>query len=142
MQNIEKETDKNLKFKFENEEYFINGDDISLKYDWDYSVSNAFEYGRDGNLIKTSWDKLKALTVGKDAPSFFDYDEESLGMKVSIIKNSINTDPQESGFHFIDGKIETIPSRYGRSVEEDVFPNYNGLFKQNEFSEKNFRKGN
>ena len=28
LQNIEAETDKNLKFKFENNEYFINGEDI------------------------------------------------------------------------------------------------------------------
>ena len=121
LQNIETETDKNLKFKFENEEYFINGDDISLKYDWDYSISKAFEYGRNGNFIKTSWDKFKALIVGEDALAFFDYDAESLGMKMSIIKNLINTDTQESGFHFVDGKIEVIPSNYGRSVEEDVF---------------------
>jgi vancomycin resistance protein YoaR len=137
LQNIEAETDKNLKFKFENNEYFINGEDISLKYDWDYSISKAFEYGRSGNFIKTSWDKLKALVAGEDILAFFDYDEESLGMKMSIIKNSINTDPQESGFHFVNGKIEIIPSSYGRSVEEDVFYQIitDSLDKMN-FSEK------
>ena len=139
LQNIETETDKNLKFKFENEEYFINGDDISLKYDWDYSISKAFEYGRNGNFIKTSWDKFKALIVGEDALAFFDYDAESLGMKMSIIKNLINTDTQESGFHFVDGKIEVIPSNYGRSVEEDVFYQIimDSLNKM-DFSEKKF----
>ena len=47
----EKKLTEEVVFKTDGKEYRIKGSDISLVYDWDGSVSRAFEVGRTGNLF-------------------------------------------------------------------------------------------
>src|SRR4030042_3887673 len=59
---------KDLTLTYSDKEYTIKSTDISLVYDWDGSVSRAFEVGRTGNVLVDTKDKLagifKTLYIG------------------------------------------------------------------------------
>ncbi len=112
---------KELKFRYEDKEFFIKDSDIDLKYDWDGTVGRAFEVGRTGNILIDTKDKLLSMLKGLDLPLVYDYDEESLGVKLSIIKGDINIEPQKSVFYLNDGKLEILASSKGREIIEEDF---------------------
>lgn len=117
----EKEITNDLKFSFEGKEYQIKGSDIALEYDWDGTVAKAFEIGRTGNILIDTGSKISGIVKGIKIPASYDYDEESLGIKMSIIKGDIDIQSQDSVFTLVDGNIDITTSSVGRKVIEEKF---------------------
>jgi len=112
---------KELKFRYEDKVFTIKDSDIELKYDLDGTVAKAFEVGRTGNILIDTKDKIASLFKGLNLPLSYDYDEESLGVKLSIIRGDINIEPQKSVFYLKDGKLEISLSSNGREIIEEDF---------------------
>ena len=59
--NYEKNIDKTLSLSYEGKKYDIKTENINLQYNWDASVSRAYEVGRTGNILVDTKDKLVGL---------------------------------------------------------------------------------
>lgn len=120
---IEKERgiSKDLSFKEGSKVFLIKGDEIELEYDWESSTVSAFEVGRSGNFLIDTKDKIVGLFKKINIPASYTYDGDSLGIKISIVKNEINIESKNSTFVKTDGKLETSDSSEGLKILEDEF---------------------
>jgi len=135
---VEKESQisKNLSFKKGSTVFLIRGDEIELEYDWESSVVSAFEIGRSGNFLIDTKDKILGLFKNINIPASYTYDEDSLGIKISVVKNEINVEPKNSTFVKTDGKLSTSESSEGLKIlEEDFYENIINSFDRMEFSD-------
>lgn len=135
---VEKESQisKNLSFKKGSTVFLIRGDEIELEYDWESSVVSAFEIGRSGNFLVDTKDKILGLFKNINIPASYTYDEDSLGIKISVVKNEINVEPKNSTFVKTDGKLSTSESSEGLKIlEEDFYENIINSFDRMEFSD-------
>ena len=122
LEDYEKDVDKELKLSYEGKDFWIRADDIGLTYDWDSSVSRAFEVGRTGHVLRDSKEKIVGLLKTLYIGAFYDYDDEALGVKFSIIKGEINKEAFQSGV-MLDGDTLTVTTAdKGLKVED------NGLY--------------
>jgi len=134
----EKNIPEELKLKFEDKEFPLKRNDIGLTYDWEDSVVRCFDVGRSGNFFIDTKDKISALFKGLSIPASYDYDDDSFGIKLSVIRREINLEPQNSKFYLEDGKLSISPSSNGRKLlEEDFHKDINLSFGSLDFSDKN-----
>lgn len=134
----EKEThiSKDLSFKEGSRLFLVKGDDIELEYDWESSVVSAFEVGRSRNFFVDTKDKIVGLFKNINIPASYTYDEDSLGIKISVVKNEINIEPKNSFFEKIEGKLSASESSEGiKILEEDFYENIITSFDTLNFSE-------
>ena len=138
LEDKEQKATKELKLKFETKEFLIRAQEVTLTYDWDATVSRAFEVGRTGNVIVDTKDKIAGLIKSLYVPSSNDYDEESLGVKFSIIKGEINKDVVLSGLVLSsDGELTVTASQNGRKViDEGLYSLVVGAFDRLDFSDR------
>ena len=133
----EKNIPEELKLKFEDKEFPLKRNDIGLTYDWEDSVVRCFDVGRSGNFFIDTKDKIAALFKGLSIPASYDYDDDSFGIKLSVIRREINLEPQNSKFYLEDGKLSISPSSDGRKLlEEDFHKDINLSFGGLDFSDK------
>ena len=134
----EKTSPKELKLKYDNKEFIIQPGDIGLIYDWDATVSRAFEVGRTGNLFSDTKEKIAGVFKSLVVPASYDYDDQALGVKFSIIKGEVNMETKDAGVVLSDGKVVVSASEVGRKVGGDEL--YNAVvtsFDTFDFSDKN-----
>lgn len=138
LEDKEQKTTKEIKLKFENKEFLIRAQEVGLTYDWDATVSRAFEVGRTGNVITDSKDKVAGLFKSLYVPASNDYDEQSLGVKFSIIKGEVNKDVLPSGLVLSsDGELTVVSSQNGRKVvDEGLYSLVVGAFDRLDFSDR------
>jgi len=133
----EKNISEELKLKFEDKEFPLKRNDIGLTYDWEDSVVRCFDVGRSGNFFIDTKDKIVTPFKGLSIPASYDYDDDSFGIKLSVIRREINLEPQNSKFYFKDGKLSISPSSNGRKLlEEDFHKDINLSFGSLDFSDK------
>jgi vancomycin resistance protein YoaR len=124
LEDNEKNLTKEVVFKANTKEYRISGSDIGLAYDWDGSVSRAFEVGRTGNLFIDNKDKIAGLVRGLYVPAFYEYDDDLAGAKFSLIKADTNVDAQDASIAFdSNGGLVISPSREGLKIVDELFYN-------------------
>ncbi len=120
----EKTVSKELILKAEDREFIIKASDINLVYDWDASVSRAFEVGRTGNIFIDNKDKIAGFLRGLYIGAFYEYDDNLLASKFSLIKAETNIDAQNAGVGFDpNGKLIITPPREGLKVIDDSLHN-------------------
>lgn len=138
LEDREKTVIKELKLKFEDEEFIIRPEDIGLVYDWDASVSRAFEVGRTGNLFVDTKEKIAGLVKNLIIPASYDYDGDALGIKFSIIRGEVNKEVRQAGVVLTDGKlIVSASDKGGKVVEDDLYSTVISSFDSFNFSDKN-----
>ncbi len=122
--NYEKNIDKTLSLNYENKKYDIKTEGINLQYNWDASVSRAYEVGRTGNILVDTKDKIAGLIKPIYLPAFYDYDEDLFHSRFAQIKGEINNEAYDATFVIgAPGQLESIESVEGKKVNDD------GLFK-------------
>jgi len=127
---------KDLSFKEGSNTFLVKGDEIGLEYDWESSVVSAFEVGRSGNFFIDTRDKIIGLFKNINIPASYTYDEDSLGIKISVVKNEINVEPKKSAFVKIDGKLGVSESSEGvKILEEEFYEKIVASFDTSNFSE-------
>jgi vancomycin resistance protein YoaR len=133
----EKNISEELKLKFEDKEFPLKRNDIGLTYDWEDSVVRCFDVGRSGNFFVDTKDKIVTPFKGLSIPASYDYDDDSFGIKLSVIRREINLEPQNSKFYLKDDKLSISPSSNGRKLlEEDFHKDINLSFGSLDFSDK------
>lgn len=112
---------KDLSFKEGSNIFLVKGDDIELEYDWESSVVSAFEVGRSRNFFVDTKDKIAGLFKNINIPASYTYDEDSLGIKISVVKNEINVEPKNSAFIKTDETLGASESFEGLKILEEEF---------------------
>jgi vancomycin resistance protein YoaR len=138
LEEYEKKVTKEVVLKSGGREYRIKGSDISLVYDWDGSVSRAFEVGRTGSFLTDNKDKIAGLLRGLYVAAFYEYDDELTGAKFSLIKADANIDAQNAALSFdLNGGLVINPSKEGiKVVDEFLHKAFTSSFDRIDFYPK------
>ncbi len=131
---------KVLTLSYQDKKFEIKPEEVGLTYNWDATVSRAFEVGRTGNLFIDSKDKLAGLIKSLRIHAIYDIDDGSLSQKLSVIKGEINRDAENATFILDSTKWNVLaiaPSSDGIRVDgQYLYDLVMSSFNDFDFSEK------
>lgn len=138
LENYEAKVSKELILKLDNKEYSVKASDINLVYDWDASVTRAFEVGRTGNFITDNKDKLAGFFRKLMIGAFYDYDDTLAGAKFALINADASIEAHNAELSFDDkGSLIILPAKEGRKVISDAMHKvFTSAFDKMDFSQK------
>ena len=107
----------NLTFRYENQEFEITPEEISLNPLVDKAEQEIFSYGRGNSLLSNLNDQIKCFLNGRNVNLSAEYDSNLLAEKLNAIAAQINRDPVNAVVNFnSDGAIEKIPGVIGKKL--------------------------
>jgi len=107
----------NLTFRYENQEFEITPEEISLNPLVDKAEQEIFSYGRGNSLLSNFNDQIKCFLNGRNVNLSAEYDSNLLAEKLNAIAAQINRDPVNAVVNFnSDGAIEKIPGVIGKKL--------------------------
>lgn len=100
--------------------FYIDSADIEFTYDWDATVTRAFEIGRTGNFVTDNKDKLAGLIKGISLSAFYEYDDALFTNKLATIKGEINQETKDAAFALAEDNLVVTPEVIGRKIDGDM----------------------
>ena len=80
---------------------------LNLEYDINSSISDAYNYGRTGNIFQNNFTIAKTLFCGKNFYSNITYNEETIKNIISDISANLPGKLVQSGY-YIDGSLTVL----------------------------------
>lgn len=114
---------KKLILKTDEKEFEIDADAVGLVYNWDASLSRAYEVGRTGNILTDTKDKVAGLFKELYIAAFYEYNDDLFHAKFSQLKGEINKEGSNARFKLNDkGDLEVVQGYKGYKVSDgDLF---------------------
>lgn len=130
-----KETE-DMTLKHENYETTINGKQFSIKYDIKKAVNEAYNIGKDGNIITNNYEILFTQLFKKDIKIAVYYDEETLNSKLQDISSKIPGAVKQSSYYVEDEKLIIVKGTAGikikeKEIKEQIVNELEGLNNKN-----------
>lgn len=95
----------------------IPTDSFDLKYDYDQTAREAFNFGRTGNLIFDSGEIFKSFLFGRDIGIILKLDEEKLANIIFTISGQVGTDPVYPAASLINGNLVIEKGKKGTQLD-------------------------
>lgn len=123
-QNVIKEmTDKKISeditLKYKDYETTINGKQLNCKFDVEKAINEAYNIGKDGNIITNNYSILSAKLFGKDIEAPFFYDEKSLNEKIKDISSKLPGAVKQSSYYMENDKLIVVRGESGIKILEE-----------------------
>lgn len=94
---------------------------LNLEYDINSSISDAYNYGRTGNIFQNNFTIAKTLFCGKNFYSNITYNEETIKNIISDISANLPGKLVQSGYYIDNGNLIITKGSTGIVVDEDIF---------------------
>ena len=98
---------ENIKIIIDNKEYTIDKDNISVTYDTEKAVEEAYNIGRKSNIFVNNFQIAKSMLFGYNVESYIDVNDEILEEELQRVISEIPGAIQESKYE-IDGETLKI----------------------------------
>lgn len=112
-----KET-SDITLKYEDYETTINGKQFSVKYDIETAVNEAYNIGKDGNIIENNYNILFTQIFKKDIDISVYYDEETLNSKLKDISLKLPGAVKQSSYYIEDENLIIVKGEAGVKINE------------------------
>lgn len=123
-----------ISFKYNDAVYSVSLGELGLSYNWSETVKSAFSYGRSGNILKDSKNKLLGLVIPLRIDPVFAYDESVLDVFLSEITGATDIKSQNAAFVISNNEIKIEPEKSGLKVNrEDLYNSVISSIKSREF---------
>lgn len=100
------------------EQILISGKDVFAKFDVDKSVETAFNYGKEGNIIKRVMNGLKYQTTDENITYNIEYDRLSLDSKIDKLINTVGRQVVQPSYSRVEEKLFITTGITGINVDE------------------------
>lgn len=108
---------KKLNIKTDARNYTLDFSKINPKYDIDGAINQAFNYGKDRNLLK-KYQLIKFSSTKK-----FDlklvYDDKPVNEFIDSIEKEVNKAPVDATLNVSQGNIKVVPEKKGETLQKD-----------------------
>lgn len=108
-----------LTLKKDDYETNFSGSQISAHFDVDSAVNEAFNQGRDGNIITNNYGILSTWLFGKNIECNFSFSEESLNKKLEDIQAKLPEAVVQSNYYIEDEDLIIVKGTKGLSIKKD-----------------------
>lgn len=103
--------------KYQNQAWTVPAQDIGLSIDAENLVRQAYNIGREGNIMRQMRERYIAINHGYPLPLKMVYQEEKLSDLLSNIAQMINREPHEAALLQQGSGVRIIPETVGRKVD-------------------------
>ena len=100
------------------EQVSINGEEIYAKFDIDKSLKVAFNYGKEGNIVKRVINGLKYQTTDENIVINIDYDRLSLDSKLDKLINIVGREVVQPSYSVVEEKLFITTGITGIKIDE------------------------
>ncbi len=112
-----KETE-DITLKYGDYETVINGKQFSIKFDTEKAINEAYNVGKDGNIIVNNYNILLTQILKKNIEIPVYYDEDALNKKVEDISSKIPGAVKQSSYYVEDEKLIIVKGTAGIKIKE------------------------
>ena len=116
---INSKLEEDLTLKIDDYETSMNANQISANFDIETAVSEAFNIGRDGNIITNNYGILSTWLFGRDIECSFNYSEEALDKKISDIAVKLPGAVVQSSYYIEDEDLIIVKGTPGITIKND-----------------------
>lgn len=99
----------------------IRAMDIDFTADSAAMAESAYGIGREANLLKRLWARVKSAHQGMEIALVSKYNKEKLKSILSKIAVRTATDMQDAHLEIIEGKVHIVPEKDGRKLNVEEF---------------------
>ena len=122
LENITNKKQEDIKIIIpENEDTYINLDDLKINYNINSSIDEAFNIGRSENIFKNNFDILKLKLHKKNINLKFEFDEEKLNSIISDLSSNIKTSAVPNSYYIEENQLIITPGIKGNGIDLDDF---------------------
>lgn len=97
----------------------LNANQISAQFDVETAVSEAFNIGRDGNIITNNYGILSTWLFGRDIECNFNYNEEALDKKIDDVQAKLPGAVVQSSYYIEDEDLIIVKGKSGLAIKKD-----------------------
>ena len=108
-----------MTLKKDDYETSLNANQISAQFDVETAVSEAFNIGRDGNIITNNYGILSTWLFGKDIECNFYYNEEAVDKKIDDVQAKLPGAVVQSSYYIEDEDLIIVKGKTGLSIKKD-----------------------
>lgn len=102
------------------EQVLIKGSEIFAKFDVDKSVETAFNYGKEGNIVKRVANALKYQLTEENIVCNIEYDRLSLDSKIDKLINTVGREVVQPTYSRIEEKLFITTGITGIKIDESA----------------------
>lgn len=110
---------EDITLKYDKYETTINGKQFRVKFDIENAVNQAYNIGKDGNIIVNNYNILFTKLFKKNIELPIYYDEETLNTKIQDISSKIPGAVKQSNYYIEDENLIIVKGTAGLKIKED-----------------------
>ncbi|NMM65288.1 hypothetical protein HBE96_22150 [Clostridium sp. P21] len=108
---------KNVNINVEDKNYTLSYSKINPKYNVDDAVNNAFNYGKNSNILKKYF--LLKSEKGANFKLNFSYDDKPIKELINKVQSEVNRDPVNATLQFANNNFSVVPEVSGKKLDKD-----------------------
>ena len=108
-----------LFLKKDDYETSLNANQINAVFDVENAVNQAYNIGRDGNIVTNNYGILWVTLFGKDIDCSLNYDDETLTKKIADISSKLPGAVVQSNYYIEDEELIIVKGEEGLTIKTD-----------------------
>ena len=108
-----------LFLKKDDYETSLNANQINAVFDVENAVNQAYNIGRDGNIVTNNYGILWVTLFGKDIDCSLNYDEETLTEKIADISSKLPGAVVQSSYYIEDEELIIVKGKAGLTIKTE-----------------------
>lgn len=116
---IKNELAKSINLKYEDYETSISPEQIEATYDVTGAIQEAYDIGRNGNIIKNNYDILFSMLFGKKVGIELSYNDKILTDMVEDISKKIPGSMKDNSYYIEGDKLIITTGKPGLAIKVD-----------------------
>ncbi len=117
---LKKQLDKDINLTYKEYSTALNPTQIEFKYNIDDAIKEAYETGKNGNIVKNNYSILKTMINKKDVVVKYSYMNESLDSYLLDVESKLPDAITQYSYYIEDGKLIITPGKEGTIIQKDV----------------------
>ena len=109
----------NINLKYEDFSYVIAPADISLSYELNSALEEAYNIGRSGNIIQNNYELLKTAIMNKNIDVEFNFDDDAVNTIIEYVSTNIPNLVKQYSYYIEDTNLIIIPGTDGIEVDRE-----------------------
>lgn len=118
---ISEKTSNQLNLSYNDTTYSLNFSDINLHYNLNKTIDDAYNYGREGNIVQNNYSILSAMLFKKNYYIDVSFDKDSLNQIISDISSKLSDKLIQTSYYIEDGNLIITKGTSGTVISEKEF---------------------
>lgn len=116
---IEEELKNSVNLKYGDYETTISPEQIEFKYNIEDAVNEAYNFGRNNNILINNYNILYSMILGKDIDIKYEYNKETLEKTLKEIESKLPNAMKDNSYYIEGNKLIITKGKSGIVIEKE-----------------------